>query len=135
MQLLRGIPGLSLALMHVVDAVQKVVFIMPAEGAEQHAKVQPGIADSLHNFIQHGQQRMRLLVKVIQVPRTDGCCRLSKACAIPGQHSLHQYEIEQKTACHRRWAEHRPIALAACIKQSNKQNHTFWCPDHWHNQL
>ena len=90
LQLLRGIPGLSLALMHVVDAVQEVVFIVPAKGAEQHAKVQPGIADSLHNFIQHGQQRMRLLVKVIQVPWADGCCRLRKACAIPGQHSLRQ---------------------------------------------
>ena len=33
--------------MHVVDAVQEVILIMPAEGAEQHAKIQPRVADTL----------------------------------------------------------------------------------------
>ncbi len=32
--------------MVVVDAVQVVVFVVPAETGEEHAKVQPGIGDS-----------------------------------------------------------------------------------------
>ena len=75
--------------MHVVDAVEEVVLIVPAKGAEQHAKIQPRVADSLHIFIQHGQQGMWLLVEVVQIPCADGRRRLTEACAIPAANMLH----------------------------------------------
>ena len=78
-----NIPGLALALMHVVHAVEKMILIVPAECAEQHAKVQPGIADSLNIFIQHRQKRMWLLVQIVQVPGAYGTCWLLKACTVP----------------------------------------------------
>lgn len=60
-----------------------MVLIVPAKGAEKHAKVQPGITDAFHNFVQHSQQGVWLLIQVIQVPGADGIGGLLKTCAIP----------------------------------------------------
>ena len=81
----RNPPCFALALMHVINAVEEVVFIVPAKRAKQHAKIQPWIADSLHIFIQHGKQRMWLLVEVIQIPCANSCCSFAEACAIPAR--------------------------------------------------
>ena len=69
--------------MHVVDAVKEVILIVPTEGAEKHAKIQPGVGDSFHNFVQHCQQGMWLLIQIVQVPGADGIGRILKARAIP----------------------------------------------------
>ena len=93
--------------MHVVDAVEEVILVVPAEGAEQHAKIQPRIADSLHVFIQHGQQGMWLLVEVVQIPCANGGCRLTEACAIPTANTLHLLHQVCKTfLCHHHEADY-----------------------------
>ena len=69
--------------MHGVDAVKEVILVVPTEGAEKHAKIQPGVGDSFHDFIQHCQQGMRLLVQIVQVPGADGIGRILKSRAIP----------------------------------------------------
>ncbi len=81
--------------MHVVDTVEEVILIVPAEGAEQHAKVQPGVADPFHHFIQHCKQRVWLLVEIVQIPCTNGCGRLPEACAIPA-HTAKALHIDRR---------------------------------------
>ena len=49
-------PGLGGACMVVIDAVEVVVLIVPAEAGKEHAKVQPGVGDA-SNGLPDGLQR------------------------------------------------------------------------------